>query len=145
MAGVVHHWPRTYHSRWQPPHTSIQGSLWRSSGISIRTSFICPVHIGCSQTCRGTWPSMQMTPNCMAIAHLPILMSWRLEFFEPLTQFINGCPRTGSLSIQARHNSFGLARNTVLPREKQIGFTVYSHPWLNLHPWGILVSSSIKS
>ena len=47
--GVVHHWPRTYHSRWQPPHTSIQGSLWRSSGISIRTSFICPVHIGCAR------------------------------------------------------------------------------------------------
>ena len=56
MAGVVHHWPRTHRSRWQLPHTSIQGSLWRSSGISIRTSFICPVHIGCSQTCRGTWP-----------------------------------------------------------------------------------------
>ena len=68
------------------------------------------------------------TPYCMAIVHLPILMSWRLEFFEPLTQFMNGCPRTGSLSIQARHNSFGLARNTVLPREKQIGFTVYFHP-----------------
>ena len=38
------------------PLSSIQGSLWRSSGISIRTSFICPLHIGCSQTCRGTWP-----------------------------------------------------------------------------------------
>ena len=36
MAGVVHHWPRTYHSRWQPPHTSIQGSLWRSSGSVLR-------------------------------------------------------------------------------------------------------------
>ena len=56
MAGVVHHWPRTYNLRWQPPHTFIQGSLWRSSGISIRTGFICPLHIECSQTCRGTWP-----------------------------------------------------------------------------------------
>ena len=92
MAGVVHHWPRTNHSRWQPPLTSIQGSLWNSSGISIRTSFICPLHIGCSQTCRGTrpWCSplwMQMTPDYMAIVHLPILLSWRLEFFELLTQF----------------------------------------------------------
>ena len=33
MAGVVHHWPRTHHSRWQPPLTSIQGYLWHSLGI----------------------------------------------------------------------------------------------------------------
>ena len=45
---------------------------------------------------------MQMTPNCMAIVHLPILLSWRLEFFELLTQFMNGCPRAGSLSTLAR-------------------------------------------
>ena len=38
--------------------------------------------------------SMQMTPNCMAIVHLPILLSWRLEFFELLTQFTSGCPQT---------------------------------------------------
>ena len=36
-------------------HLHPRFSIWRSSGISIRTSFICPVHIGCSQTCRGTW------------------------------------------------------------------------------------------
>ena len=41
---------------------------------------------------------MQMTPNCMAIVHLPIRLSWRL-FFELLTQFTSGCPRTGSLSL----------------------------------------------
>ena len=45
---------------------------------------------------------MRMTTNCMAIVHLPILLSWRLEFFELLTQFTSGCPRTGSLSTQAR-------------------------------------------
>ena len=33
---------------------------------------------------------MQMTPNCMTIVHLPILLSWRLEFFELLTQFTSG-------------------------------------------------------
>ena len=67
---------------------------------------------------------MQMTPNCMAIVHLPILLSWRLEFFQLLTQFTSGCPRTGSLSTQARHNSFGLARSTVSPREIQIGSSI---------------------
>ena len=41
---------------------------------------------------------MQMTPNCMAIVHLPILLSWRLEFFELLAQITSGCPRTGSLN-----------------------------------------------
>ena len=56
--------------------------------------------------------STQMTPNCMAIAHLSILLSWRLEFFELLTQSTSGCPQTGSLSTQARHNSFGLVRST---------------------------------
>ena len=90
---------------------------------------------------------MQMTPNCMVIVHLPILLSWRLEFFELLTQFTSGCPRTGSISTQARHNSsgLGLVRNTVLPRGIQIGCSVYFRPWLNLHPWGILASLSIKS
>ena len=82
---------------------------------------------------------MHMTPNSMANVQLPILLSWRLEFFELLTQSTSGCPRTGSLSTQARHNSFGLVRSTyVLPREKQIGSSVYFRPWLNLHPWGIL-------
>ena len=79
----------------------------------------------------------------MAIVHLPILLSWRLEFFELLTQFTSGCPQTGSLSTRARHNSFGLVRSTVLPREMQIGSSVYFHPWLNFHLWGIL--ASIKS
>ena len=37
----------------------------------------------------------------MAIAHLKILLSCRLEFFELLTQFTSGCPRTGSLSTLA--------------------------------------------
>ena len=27
MVGVLHHWPSTDHSCWQPPFTSIQGSL----------------------------------------------------------------------------------------------------------------------
>ena len=51
---------------------------------------------------------MQMTPNCMAIVHLPILLSWHLEFFELLTQFTSGCPRTGSLS-EHRQNTIHLA------------------------------------
>ena len=59
---------------------------------------------------------MQMTPNCMVIIHLPILLSWRLEFFELLTQFTSGCPQTGSLSTRARHNSFGLVRSTVFAK-----------------------------
>ena len=42
MVGVLHHWPSTDHSCWQLPFTSLQGSLWRSSGISVRTGFICP-------------------------------------------------------------------------------------------------------
>ena len=128
----VHHWPSTDHSCWQPPFTSIQGSLWGSSGFSVRTGPICLLHFGCSQTCWGTWPwmltSTQITPNCMAIAHLPVPLSWLLEFFELLTQFTSGCPRTGSLFTLARLNSFGLARSTVLPREIQIGSTVYFRP-----------------
>ena len=51
---------------------------------------------------------MQMTPNCIAIVHLPILLSWRLEFFELLTQFTSGCPRTSSPS-QHRHDTIHLA------------------------------------
>ena len=36
-------------------------------------------------------------------------------------------------------------QSTVLPREIQIAFPVYIHPWLNLHPWGTLVSSLTKN
>ena len=46
----------TDHSCWQLSFTPIQGSLWRSSGIRVRTGSICPLHFGCSQTWRGTWP-----------------------------------------------------------------------------------------
>ena len=73
------------------------------------------------------------------------MLSWRLEFFELLTQFTSGCPRTGSLSTRARHNSYGSEQSAVLPREIQIAFPVYLHPWLSLHPWGTLVSSLTKN
>ena len=57
---------------------------------------------------------------------LPILLSWRLEFLELLTKFTSDrCPRTDSLATMARHNSFGLVRSTVLPREIQISSPVY--------------------
>ena len=49
----------TDHSCWQLSLTPIQGSLWRSSGIRVRIGSICrlcPLHFGCSQTWRGTWP-----------------------------------------------------------------------------------------
>ena len=46
MFGVLHHWQSTDHLCWQPPFTSIQGSLWRSSGFSVitlNTGLIGPV------------------------------------------------------------------------------------------------------
>ena len=97
MVGVIHHWPSTDH------FTSIQGSLWRSSEISVRTGFsTLRMQPDLSRHLALMLTFMQMTPNCMAIVHLPILLSWRLEFFELLTQFTSGCLRTGSLSTQAR-------------------------------------------
>ena len=136
---LIHlYWQSTDHSCWQPPFTSLQGSHGVPQGsVLARTGLICPLHFGCSQTCRGTWPwcsplYTQMTPSCMAIAHLPIPLSWRLEFFELLTQFTSGCPRSNRLSLSlstlARLNSFGLVRSTVLPREIQIGSPVYFRP-----------------
>ena len=71
----------------------------------------------------------------MAIVHLPILLSWPLDFFEQLTQFTSGCPRTGFLLTPARHKSFGLVRSTVLPREIQIGSSVYFLPWFREESW----------
>ena len=64
MVGVQHHWQITDHSCWQPPFTSIQCSLWRSSGFSVRPGFICHLHFGCSQTCRGTWPWCSPLRRC---------------------------------------------------------------------------------
>ena len=81
----------------------------------------------------------------MVTVPLPILLSWLLEFFELLTQFTSGCLWTGSLSTRARHNSYGSEQSTVLPREIQIAFSVYIHPWLNLHSWGTLVLSLTKN
>ena len=54
--------------------------------------------------------SMQMTPNCTVTVPPPILLSWRLEFFELLTQSTNRCPRTGSLS-QYEQDTIHMARN----------------------------------
>ena len=52
----------TDHSCWQLSFTPIQGSLWRSSEIRVRTGSICPLHFGCSQIWRGTWP--RCSPLC---------------------------------------------------------------------------------
>ena len=43
-------------------HPQPRFSIWRSSGISVRTGLICLLHLGYSQTWRGTWP--WCSPSC---------------------------------------------------------------------------------
>ena len=136
----------TDHSCWQPPFTPIQGSLWRSSGIRVRTGSICPLHFGCSQTWRGTWP--WCSPLCRW--HPTVWPLFTCQFFWVgvsssssywLNSRVDVLEPTLSLN-PARHNS--LVRSTVLPGEMQIGSSVYFRPWLNFHLWGILASLSTK-
>ena len=108
MTGVVHHWPRTYYLSWQPPLISIQGSLWRSSGMSIRTGFICPLHTRCSQTCRGILgldahlyaDDTQLYGHCSP-AYSFELASRVLRAIDSTQKWMS----SNRLSIQARHNA----------------------------------------
>ena len=64
LSGMAYTWLESYitgrtqiihvGNRHSPPSKVLYGV--RSSGISVRTGFVRPLHFGCSQTCRGTWP-----------------------------------------------------------------------------------------
>ena len=138
----------TDHSCWQLSFTPIQGSLWRSSGIRVRTGSICPLHFGCSQTWRGTWP--WCSPLCRW--HPTVWPLFTCQFFWV------GVSSSSSYWLNSRVDVLIPAlpqhgQDTILLawyeaqccqlREMQIGSSVYFHPWLNFHLWGIL--ASIKS
>ena len=131
MVGVIHHWPSTDHSFWQPPFTSIQalygvpqGSVLGPVLYVLYTSDVAKLVEALGLGAHLYANDTQLYGHCSP-ANSFELASRVLRAFELLTQFTSGCPRTGSLSTQARHNSFGLVRSTVLPTEIQISSSVY--------------------